>query len=131
MAAGMTIKCPMCGEVLPLRVDVLANYADGSILARIDKTAADAHAQTCKGRERQPAANLPVKVDRKVPLYVAPGNRFCTGCGMTAATCLSGLEGKHPACCGMCSEGNSHPTPGGDMSCAEWAKSKGAPNNGA
>ena len=42
MAAGMTIKCPMCGEVLPVAVDVVTkDTITGTILARLDTTAAD------------------------------------------------------------------------------------------
>ena len=135
MAAGMTIKCPMCGEVIPVAVDVITKDThDGTILARIDKTAADAHVQVCKGREHQPAANLPVRridpelagrVHRFLDMraYFAPGNRACTGCGRTNKACLDESKG---ACCGMCGEGNTHPSPGADKSCSEWADTRGA-----
>lgn len=144
--AHMTITCPVCKG--PVRVDVtLAGKSeDGkTVMAYLDKSAADEHLKACRGvHGDQDAedgkagtelvevslseAELTGRVHRLLDMraYITAGKRTCTLCGTAAQDCLVALEQRQPPCCNGCRQGNTHPVPQGDLTCAEWAETHGA-----
>ena len=141
----LTLACPLCKAPVRVEITVIGHASSGShVLAELDKSAADKHVAECAGRVSvaPPAPTAEVEQAHKaptaVPPFIAPGNRYCTGCGTTAEVCLGMVRkgrkggqsttGKHPAkaCCGMCQDGNTHPSPGGQVDCQVWAAEHGA-----
>lgn len=131
----VTITCPVCKEVLPVPAEVAAHAdADGIVLLRVDSTSLRAHMRECTARQADKDAAKVVPGTavqqahqaRPLPAFIPPGNRYCTGCGTSADKCLHQLRSTRTGCCGMCHDGNTHPSPGGQVDCQVWAAEHGA-----
>ena len=135
MAGPVTIACPMCRVPLPVPCEVVTeDHMAQQVVVRMDARPLREHLVHCDGPPVAPPApkrsTEVARMGRPVPEFIAAGNRFCTGCGVRAAVCLRGLQHTRRACCALCAEGDSHPTPGAQVPCAEWGQQHGAPAEG-
>lgn len=144
MAGPLTIACPTCGEVfaLPAEVVTVDTKANRVVLA-VDRSAVYGHLTACAAKAAAvaagkvvatvPAAELAGRIERLLTMraYVVKGaSRACTMCGVHGEACMDQLAAKGPQspCCTACGDGNTHPAPGADRGCAEWATEHGAKN---
>jgi len=145
----VTITCPLCKapQTVPTTVVSQDEYAK-VVVVSMDAAPLRHHMEQCDGRppvappapvaETSSAVELAHKA-RPVPAFIAPGTRACIGCGQPAEVCLRNLSkgrkggpsatGRYvaDACCGMCQDGNTHPSPGAQVDCQVWAAEHGAP----
>lgn len=145
MAVGpITITCPGCGDKLPVPARVVYdNRETRSVLVRMDYTGARAHFRACRSTTPT-VAEAGTEVTRQHPEvphtvlagrvnqlldgrhYIVQGKRACVMCGAANNDCLTTLDKRDAACCAGCHNGDTHPVPQQDKSCAEWAADREA-----
>lgn len=145
MAGPLTIACPVCHEVFALPAELVdVDRTANRVVLSVDRSAVYGHLTACAAEAAEVAGRELAKVEATVPApelagrierlltmraYVAKGgSRACTMCGATGEACMDQLAEKGPQlpCCTACGDDNTHPAPGGDRSCAEWATEHGA-----
>jgi len=152
MAGPLTIACPTCGEVFALPAEVVdVDTKANRVVLNVDRSAVYGHLTACAAKAAQVPGKALAAVVKTVPdselagrihlmldnrAYLVKGaSRACTMCGANSADCMALLTKADPrdtheraACCAACGVGNTHPAPGADRGCAEWATEHGAQN---
>ena len=136
----VTIKCPGCGDTLAVPTSVIHDSGTSAVV-RMDTTATREHFLACQAATPEVAtvAEVGTEVATQQPEvphailagrvsqmldgrhYVAQGKRACIMCGAAQGDCLDTLTRRATPCCAGCHDGNTHPVPQQDKSCAEWA----------
>jgi hypothetical protein len=133
--ASLTLTCPHCRGPIELPATVVTKDAThATVLVKIDQSVGEKHLRECRaGRAQAEAptleaapseADLAGRIHRMLETgaFVATGgSRACTLCGTTGAVCMGMVNKNGGPCCNGCGNGNTHPMPKGDLSCAEWA----------
>lgn len=133
--AKLTLSCPHCGGDIELPATVVtSNGQTAQVLVKVDQSVGEAHLAACRAKAKPEAINqagpstteLAGRIHRMLDMRAfigTGGSRACTMCGVTAKDCMVQLDakGKGMPCCAACGNGDTHPVPRGDLSCAEWA----------
>jgi hypothetical protein len=153
MSAPLSITCPSCQDQFPVPAEVLkVDILNNQVLVRLDRTEAFGHFTTCAIRKNRPrpegksmvpvegvsarqlvvpATELAGRIHQMLDMraFVATGgSRACTLCGVNGQDCMVQLDRKRVPCCSGCANGNTHPAPKQDATCAEWGAEHGAAN---
>lgn len=151
--SAFTIRCPICRTDYPVPTELVGvDESTNKVLVRMDRTNLYGHMRACAAEHHQPPpapdttvmarrvppgpvvptgptkAELSGRIDQMLRMraFVQEGaSRACTMCGANGQDCLVQLEKRAAACCAACHNGDTHPVPKGDLSCAEWGAEHG------